>query len=240
MKPFVIACEGIDGTGKSTFITELSKLFNKCVKMSKNNDLCTEKGIFSRFKKGEAIINLKKTHPEYNSGNFMKTKIIRDPYDGDIKDLHDAESYIANRETIYKKHLKDVDDIDIILLDRCFLSTIIYQKQLRQGDFAPNPIKIDILFLFVVTDWETFPDSRFTEDELKVKKENIERNNDYLFFSANIVGMTANQEPLPIEQLDLIISKFTPNVGLCVLVNANLPTDRIIKENLHYLYNVIY
>jgi len=189
-----ICLEGIDGSGKSTQIILLEKWLNECgfevMRIFEPTDSSVGK-----------LIREMLQHPEATSENFQKTLALL---------------FAADRMVLMDK-IKAAEESDkIVISDRCFYSSIVYQNDpswlYELNKFVKKPDIVILLDLDVETALgrcdgkDSFENKVFLE-KIKGKYIELAENNDFFVINSN------NGINRTFEEIKRVIS---PKIGRCI------------------------
>lgn len=215
-----VVVEGLDYSGKTYFINEISKMFSKTLKISE----------------------------PFNQTKFCSR--IRDIIRSDITNKEkEKELLLKNREIGFsileyqiEEYLKENIELNLLISDRNFLTTLVYQCETKEEmrDVINNTISaLDDLFINIIPDIVYYLEIPF---ELALERSNnrgIENNLDKKVLAKDVYKKMQSKYRLALEAL----KEICPNTEICIIegvidnkklneVRAKLYTNMIMNTKL--------
>lgn len=215
-----VVVEGLDYSGKTYFINEISKMFSKTLKISE----------------------------PFNQTKFCSK--IRDIIRSDIPNKErEKELLLKNREIGFsileyqiEEYLKENIELDLLVSDRNFLTTLVYQCETKEEmkDVINNTIStLDSLFINVIPDIVYYLEIPFELALERSNKRGIENNLDKKVLVKDVYEKMQSKYRLALE----VLKDICPNTEIFIIegvidnkklseIRCNLYTDMIINTKL--------
>lgn len=215
-----VVVEGLDYSGKTYFINEISKMFSKTLKISE----------------------------PFNQTKFCSR--IRDIIRSDIPNKEkEKELLLKNREIGFsileyqiEEYLKENIELNLLISDRNFLTTLVYQCETKEEmrDVINNTISaLDDLFINIIPDIVYYLEIPFELALERSNKRGIENNLDKKVLVKDVYEKMQSKYRLALEAL----KEICPNTEICIIegvidnkklneVRAKLYTNMIMNTKL--------
>lgn len=215
-----VVVEGLDYSGKTYFINEISEMFSKVLKISE----------------------------PFNQTKFCSK--IRDIIRSDIPNKErEKELLLKNREIGFsileyqiEEYLKENIELNLLISDRNFLTTLVYQCETKEEmrDVINNTISaLDSLFINVIPDIVYYLEIPFELALERSNKRGIENNLDKKVLVKDVYEKMQSKYRLALE----VLKDICPNTEICIIegvidnkklneVRAKLYTNMIMNTKL--------
>lgn len=215
-----VVVEGLDYSGKTYFINEISKMFSKTLKISE----------------------------PFNQTKFCSR--IRDIIRSDIPNKEkEKELLLKNREIGFsileyqiEEYLKENIELNLLISDRNFLTTLVYQCETKEEmrDVINNTISaLDDLFINIIPDIVYYLEIPFELALERSNKRGIENNLDKKVLAKDVYKKMQSKYRLALE----VLKEICPNTEICIIegvidnkklneVRAKLYTNMIMNTKL--------